>query len=561
MALQDPEFDTFKRAYLEEDFAGALASLKKLLAAYPHSFALRWHHAKVLERLERFTEAQSVVDRILKARSDFVPALILQVQLDFHQGIDENDDETRFTLIEQRLFKILSVDPDSVDALHMLSGLLRGHAGDAHLAKANQLLERALSLAPHRVDLLEDRANSFLASAQDDRNIHDDSDTITTFSGIHYHRLPLERALADFQQCYAVSHQHRYGLRVGAILHDLGRFDEALATYDQVLAYVPEDDPYRPLIIERRARSENGGASEREHMAKLLESAVATGGKDRTLDENNVAQVLLNAAKAVRGGKSVGDALDERLSNEPDDNLATTIAAQILNVANEPHPDLVEVNPNDYPLYQQNFNAKCKRDLNALGLTHVCDAEAKGMGLMLGRNVLLSFFADESGETGVVCFCLKPHKPSPTALLLLLFTGKWKTLASTTKTTRMVECVSQFANGDYLSTQYQSPSPFEYAPPIHIEKLPPKSSPTELIIRHRERFVEYKQEFPHAKALRTLDLAGMEERWVKGQAVKRAYRKQIGFITDSELRSLLGTHYAKYAEKVKGKVARLAADL
>ncbi len=67
----------------------------------------------------------------------------------------------------------------------------------------------------------------------------------------------IEQSLADFETCYELSHQHRYGLRVGSILHDLGRFDEALATYDNVLAHVPVDDPYRPFIIERRARSEH----------------------------------------------------------------------------------------------------------------------------------------------------------------------------------------------------------------------------------------------------------------------------------------------------------------
>jgi tetratricopeptide (TPR) repeat protein len=566
MALQDPEFDTFKRAYQSEDFAGALVSLKKLLALYPQSFSLRWHQAKVLEKLERYAEARQVVEKVISARNDFVPALILQVQLDFHQSaneIDDNyDDEAHFTLIEQRLYKILSIDPKSVDALHMLSGLLRGHEGDAHLAKANQLLDRALSLAPERIDLLEDRANSFLASATvQDTDKDDPKNTVTTFSGVRYFRKPLEQALADFQQCYKLSQQHRYGLRAGAILHDLGRFDEALAAYDQVLAVVAEDDPYRPLIIERRARSENNGAGEREHMAQMLEAAIAKGGKDRSLEEDKVAHAIMSAANAVRGGKSVSDALETRISDDPYDNVVTSIAVQILNVANEPHPKLVEADPKNYPNYQQAFIAQCKRDLEPLGLHHVCDAEAEGLKMMLGKSVLLSFFADETGETGVACFCLKPKSISLLSTLFLMLTFKWELLGRQWKTTKMVECVSQYDNGDHLTTQYASLSPFEYEPPIFVKKLPATAPAADLVELHLKRVAEHHQQYPGIKAMRVLDLAGMEERWIKGQAAKRAYRTKIGYITEHELQKLLGNNYVQLGEKVRAKLALLGADI
>ncbi len=575
MSLQDPEFDKFKRAFKTEDFDSALQSIKKLITQYPQSFALRWHHARVLEKLERFAEARTALNKVLELRSDFVPALIMQVQLDFHEheGNADSDifaedplqtQQERFDAIEERLYKILSIDPNAVDALQMLSGLLRGHELDAHLAKADQLLNRAISLAPERVDLLEDRANCLLAKAVVHGELNsphnNTANRVVNFSGVHYYRDILEHALADFEKCYALSHQHRYGLRVGSILHDLGRFDEALATYDNVLAHVPKDDPYRPFIVERRARSENNGGGEREQMARMLEAAVAHEGKDRGLNEDNIAHSVLSAANAVRAGKSVSDALDERLSDDPDEVMATSIAAQIINVANEPLPKLVAVDPKDYPHYQQQFIAQCKDELSNLGLHHVCDAEAKGMQLMLGQSILLSFFADEFGETGVACFSMKPKQPNLIGFLYLLFTLKWKVLAATRKTTKMVECVSQFTNGDHLSTQYQSVSPFEYGPPIYIEKLPANAAAAELVALHLQRLEEYKAEYPIAKAMRAVDLEGMEERWVRGQAVKRSYRAQLGYVTDTELQKLLGTFYDKFAQKVRAKIKVLAAD-
>ena len=275
MSLQDPEFDTFKHAFKAENFDAALHSIKKLYAQYPQSFALRWHHAKVLQELKRFAEARTILNNVMELRSNFIPALIMQVQLDFHENENsieaiENDvfandpaqkPQSRFDAIEDRLYKILSLDPNAVDALYMLSGLLRGHEGDTHVAKADQLLERAIYLAPDRVDLLEDRANSFLAQTTDYKNDNthhmQEVNSVTTSSGTCYLRHVLEQALADFEKCYALSRQHRYGLRVGSILHDLQRFTEALAIYDNILAHVLENDPYRSFIVERRARSEN----------------------------------------------------------------------------------------------------------------------------------------------------------------------------------------------------------------------------------------------------------------------------------------------------------------
>ncbi|MFO1389417.1 hypothetical protein [Cellvibrio sp.] len=574
MSLQDPEFENFKKAYQEGNYNYALHSLKKLMVTYPQSFALRWHHAKVLEKLERFAEARVALAKVLSLREDFVPALIMQVQLDFYQRDEDDSDEqeldeeealsehARFNLIEQRLYKILSIDPNAVDALYMLSGLLRGHEGNTHVAKANQLLNRAVALAPHRVDLLEDRGNSLLGSAiVQEGEATNSINIVSTFSGMRYKRDQMELALSDFHTCYQLTGEHRFGLRVASILHDLGRFDEALAAYDKVLANVAEDDPYRSIILERRARSENDGGGEREQMAQLLEAAIANDGKERTQEEDNVAQALLSAANAVRGGKSVSEALEERLSDDPMDNIATNIAAQILNVANEPAPNLIEVDPKDYPPYQQKFIAKTKRELEALGLVHVADAEAEGLRMMLGRQVLLTFFADEAGEMGVAAFCMKPKKISPIAMLFLFMTGKWKVLRSLFKVNSLVECVSQFSNGDYVNTQYFSVSPFEYGPPIYIEKVPETASVAELVGRHQERLEEHKLAYPGAIALQVRDLEGMDDRWVKGQQIKREYRRKINYITEPELKQLLGSSYDKFADKVRSKLKILAADL
>jgi tetratricopeptide (TPR) repeat protein len=589
MSLQHPEFDRFKQAYADTRLDDALHSLNVLIELHPQSMALHWHRANVLEKLERYPEARTAVDEVLRRRADFVPALIKRVELDFDESGDDGDEddlpddererreheasareEARAQQHEAQLRAVLDMDGNAVDALRLLSGVLRRHdrdsvAGQQSEVEADGLLDRAIALAPERIDLLEERANgarmrALLPYGQDDDASHaddrhdDDPDLIVTFSGMRYSRRLLERALADFQACYRLRNETRHGLRVAGLLHDLQRFDEALQAYDAVLADMPADDPRRDYIIDMRARSENGGAGERDQMARLLESTLESGGRDRNLGEDAAAQAIMSAAAAVRGGKSVSAALGARISDDPDQMMANNIAMQIINVANEPNPELVAVDTAAFPGYQRKSNARCSAQLLKLGLRHVADAEAQGMTRMLGQRVLLSFFADDSGEMGVACFAMKPKWPGWLGFLLLLFSGKWKVV-------EMTECVSQFDDGAHISTQYVSPSPFEYAPPVYVEKLPRSASVTELVTRHSGRVAEYRRAHPDAEPLRALDLAGMEQRWIEGQQAKKAYRSAIGYITDTELRGLLGAHYDRFARKVREQIKVLAEDL
>jgi tetratricopeptide (TPR) repeat protein len=583
MSLQHPEFDRFKQAYAESRLDDALHSLNALIEQHPQSMALYWHRANVLEKLERYPEARAAVDEVLARRADFVPALIKRVELDFDESDDDDEDdlpdhererreqeasareEARAQQHEAQLRSVLGIDPNAVDALRLLSGLLRRHdressAGKQSEAEADGLLDRAIALAPERVELMEDRANvlrmrALLPYAEDDEAPQfDDPDVIATFSGMRYSRRLLERALADFQVCFRLSNEARHGLRVAGLLHDLQRFDEALQAYDAVLAGMAADNPRRDYIVEMRARSENNGAGERDQMARLLESTLESGSRDRNLGDNIAAQAIMSAAAAVRGGKSVSAALEARISDDPDQMMANNIAIQILNVANEPNPELVTVDTAAFPGYQRKSNARSSAQLLKLGLRHIADAEAQGMTRMLGQRILLSFFADDSGEMGVACFAMKPKWPGWLGFLVLLFSGKWKVV-------EMTECVSQFDDGAHISTQYISPSPFEYAPPVYVEKLPRSASVTELVARHSGRVAEYRRAHPDAEPLRALDLPGMEQRWIEGQQAKKAYRSSIGYITDTELRGLLGAHYDRFARKVQERIKVLAADL
>ena len=53
-------------------------------------------------------------------------------------------------------------------------------------------------------------------------------------------------------------------------------------------------------------------------------------------------------------------------------------------------------------------------------------------------------------------------------------------------------------------------------------------------------------------------LARVEERWIAGQQSKAAYRKSIGYVSETELRRLLSGNYDRFADKIKKQLHLMA---
>ncbi|MCB1554363.1 MAG: hypothetical protein KDJ14_11210 [Xanthomonadales bacterium] len=580
---QHPVFIEYSKAFRSGEFERALELADSLVAAMPDSAPLAWHRANCLEQLERFDELLLELNRLLDLSPDYAPAIIKRVRyaaaMDGEDETFEGEDDAAWgegtghaqheaemaaaameISMEQEaeLRRALALQPDNVDGLELLSGVLRYREGTESLKEeADSLLDRAIELAPERADLLETRAGIHRSDAM----LTDDAagdvpviDIVTTYTGIRYRRSLLQAALDDHERCLALTGEYRHAVRMGGLLHDLQRFDEALARYDEALEMITQDDPVRPHILDMRRRSENQGAGEREQIARIIEAAVEDDGDDRTQEEDFAAQAMLGAAQAIRSGKTVEEAIEARISDDPDTLVAMNIAQQILNVANEMPPDLQAVVATDYPAYQRRFASGVSRQADKLDLRHVGDAEAAGLFSTLGQHLMIRFFADESAEVGVAAFSMRPKWPGLLGFLVMFLTGKWKTHS-------MIECVTQFEDGTHLSTQTESISPFEYAGAVRIEKLPARATLGELLSHHLQRVWEYKEEHPEAVAIQATDIAGMDHRWRESQKAKRAYRESIGYVTDEELKRMLGDQYQRFADKVREHLAVLAEDM
>ena len=563
---QHPHFELFKSAWKAADPAGALVHIDAVIADHPGVASLHWYRANCLEKLERYPEAAAAIDRVLALNPDHAAALVKQVELEWgNDAIDGDEEPTpaqRATLERKaaerqqrhtaQLRRAVAIDPTLADAWFGLWQLLRVEGGDEGPSEeVDAMLDRAVGLAPDRIEFRHARAELRRLQAMQVKDGTPEEACVTVFSGMRYLRMELEVALRDFEHCALLDGTYRYHVSTGRVLHDLGRFDEALARYDQALQRLAPDAPERPFIEDLRARSENNGGGERDSVAKLLEGLVAQG--DRNQDDDNAAHALLGAARAVRSGQSVEAALSARLPESPDDLMAANIATQILNTAYEDRPQLVPADAKTFPAYQRAYAARQRKALEACGVHHVADAEAAGMTRTLGQRVLLGLHADDSGAVSVATFALRPKWPGYVAFVVRFVTGKWKLH-------RLTECITHFDDGGYFITQYENISPFDYGDVVRVERLPRRTPVAALVERHRQRIAEYRQANPHAQALPATDLANVEANWRRGQDIKRAYRQSIGYISEAELRRMLGGHYDRFAARVRQKLAELAPD-
>jgi tetratricopeptide (TPR) repeat protein len=163
----------FAEAFAQEHYAEALSRIDRLIATYADSPALRWNRVECLEKLKRYGEIKAELDLLLRLEPDHVPAIVKRVQY-AHFGDEtaskigngqthrEGAERSRPSSwnAEDELRRALMLNPDHVDALHLLANELRGRTDwTLYQGETEALLDRAIELAPERPDLLETRAN------------------------------------------------------------------------------------------------------------------------------------------------------------------------------------------------------------------------------------------------------------------------------------------------------------------------------------------------------------------------------------------------------------------
>ncbi|RMX18835.1 hypothetical protein EBQ34_00290 [Vandammella animalimorsus] len=622
--------DAEQRALLERK----LHAVQALCAQTPHNAELHWQRACLLEQLGQLEALREALQATLKHRPDHVQAALLQVRVG--QRGDRLDidasalDAAEAAALQERqqeldrhvarrnealLRRLRALEPDNADVLALLAQTLaqQPESPAEKLREAQLLLDRAIALAPDRIDLLKQRAHrlrqqALLAPAQAEQLAPEL--VVRTSHGHYYERAGLEHACADWQRCLALSEQPSIATRVGMCLHELGRFEQAVATYDRVLALMDPRHPGYAHVQKLRRRSQEGGcggsseACSCEGMSTALAdsldegphsqaqqtqpapaatqastaqddlaaeatteahyaSAPAQPQPDAPLPQQAVVQhVQLPKEKkkkrrSSRKRNAAAPASQRAASVEAGDartQQAISIAQLFLNEAYKDAPGLRTVQAGDYPAGQRRLIDKIGAALSAAGLRHLADAEASGLSKLLGQPTLVRIYTDARGETGVAAFVIKPQWPGLLGFALQALRGQWKAQA-------MLTCETLLESGSVIITQWENPSPFQYEPPVYLERLPARTPVQKVLQRHQQKLAAHMLMHPEDAIVCAQDLPAIEARWQRSQHIRRAQRKAVGYATQAELKQVLGPrHYLPMAASVRLQLQRLARD-
>lgn len=535
----DKVIQAFNQYFSQNKFDRALRTLNIALPEYPDHAELFWYQCCCLEKMGEHAQLLKALEKRLE--TDYS---------DEDKADSDREAPAPASLLNPTLFKS-TLNFMSEDVCQQFLSL-RNMTDIMTL----EIYHHLINLNPQSAEHFFNRGCHYEYNAQltDDKN-ETDPDTIKGADGLHYSRQQLEAALTDYNQASTLEPDNwRYTIKCAKMLHLLGRYDEALASFDHALAAMPENAPFREAILEMRKRSENQGQGEYDQLADLIRNAsqnISDKPGTRNVQEDIAYAVMRSMEEAVRSGASMEEAADAFHTDDPQELIALNMARQILNLAFEPEPDMTPAELKTFPAYQQQHIQSTGKKLTRLGYRHLGNVEPQALCEMFGQRTAIGLYSKE-GEA-VAVYALKPKWPGLLPFLITFLSGQWRTV-------KMVEVQTKLSNGHMIDTRLKATvDPFEYGPYLHIEKMPYKTPLNKLLARHHSKIIGYQKKYPGLGVHPTETIDDIIEITKHENRLKHQYRCSINYVTDEELKQMLGKHYDQFADKIKRKIKQLAS--
>lgn len=409
------------------------------------------------------------------------------------------DTHERFD-VEPLLRRVLVLEPERARAMYWLADTLLMR-GDGHEREALALLDKSIALAPDLLKARNRRADFLLATA---REIDASSEIVTDDKGQRSDKRKLEAALADFQFILQHKRTERAVMRAANALLRLGRKQEAAQLFDQMLEKIGGNDPKRDTLERLHPQTPPG------HDAQS--TASAWGGKLK---------------KALKGTSPQATAL--------------RFAMQIYQAAFEPAPGLRKVDAKHLPPYQRKFADQCTKALQPLGFKCLDDAEAVHLSERDGQPALMRIFTHPT--LGV--FIARAYPPS----LRQRLCGQLDTY---------VEGMAMLSNDVFVGVCRSSRDVLDFGGKAYrLNIVPPQAPLLEMVKRQRKHLGAAWKEFPGVHLIVPQDLTDLEEQWVRRNSAKKAHRQAIDYVTEEELRRLLGPQFEPLHAQVDALLEQL----
>jgi tetratricopeptide (TPR) repeat protein len=538
----------FAAHYAAGEFTDALAAVDELIAAMPGEASLLFQRARALQALERHEEARAVVKEVVAQKPGHAAAWTLRAEVGEPEGTDYDP--------EPDLRRAIALDPKMPRARYVLAMVLREKDKEE---ESRTQLDTSIELDPRLHEAIAFRAGCLRADAWADPEADEKAgiEIVSTVHGFKFRKPDLEQALADLDRATALKGVPQYKYQRADVLHALGRYDEAAAAFQALFDELPPGHALREPAMLGKKRTEGGGAGERDEIASLLEQSLATFSEKEkeNLSYDQAAAMMKSAAHGIRQGKSVTESVQSFVSDSPEDMAAVSIAWQIRQMAEEPVPDYVPAEAKGFPGHQRAWAKTCDRKLARLGFEKLGDYDPVHLQASLARKQMLSLYTRGDGRIVAAAFSVRPKWPGFIAWAILTVTRKFRTA-------QVVEFETAFTDDTVISTSNAGgANPYEQGPHFLAEKLPAGTKPEQLLAIHERRVSEYLASHPRAVPRELRTLHEVSEQQAMQTAAKNAYRRSIGYVSEQELRSLMGDQYDEYAPRVREKLRLMAAEV
>lgn len=426
--------------------------------------------------------------------------------------------------------------------------------------EAFTLLERMLDQGSDPARIYRLRADWLVSRAEQPA---EGAETVTNLYGVTFAVADLEAALADYTRAVEAdpAAPGPYLRRAECCKH-LQRFEEAEADIDRALETMDPDDPARAFLIETR-RDSDGGPGAREKLVQVMREAVDedTGGGPRSVGQRLAGDAVEAVIARIEGGGPLDEAIDTFMREEPTQMQAISIARQLYFLATEPEADLQPCPAQRFPKPMRRFCDQAQRQLEAAGFRVIGDFEPVHLRPQLACPTLLRLFLSDDGRVAAAAFHIIPPRPDGLlARILGWATGPLRRRGN-------IDLESELTDGRFLVTNNSAyMDPFDYGPRVTVIKTRAGTPARQALAIHREHLArltaqpdtqadtQADTQVDTQAAVQAVPLADMPDILAMQERLRQAktsHRRTIGYATESELRAILGKHYARLADSVR----------
>jgi len=347
----------------------------------------------------------------------------------------------------------------------------------------------------------------------------------------------IERAVADYRAALAMDDRIGWQFSLARCLLDAEQWDAAEAEYSALLKRIEDsdvDDAIKEGPLEDASHGlQQAQSREVEDPSDMLDTLKQLLGAFGDSDRADSLRSMLGELEETSGSLRELEAAERaELDADPDstDRRARHVAEQIARHHADTPERFAPFDATALDADTRRFHDRAQRELEALGYRHLADVEPLRNTEASGNRVMMRLLVSADASS---------------------VAASWQ-LANAFTTMEVVELESLLPDGRVLITNNSgAANPFESPAEIHVEALPVGTATARIDSAHRLRLGHH----PAACPLADLDaILALQERL---RLTKREFARRRGWVSDAELRSMLGGSYVELGEAVRRHLGML----